>query len=86
AMVNGKPVIASAAGGIVDIVRDGRNGFLVPPGDAPALADAVRACMADPQRARRMGLQGREDVEAGFSWPVIADRLAEVYRSVARRG
>jgi glycosyltransferase involved in cell wall biosynthesis len=83
AMVNGKPVIASAAGGIVDIVRDGRNGFLVPPGDAPALADAVRACIADPERARRMGMQGREDVEAGFSWPVIADRLAGIYRGVA---
>ena len=85
AMSYARPVIASAAGGIVDIVRDGRNGWLVPPGDAPALAGAIAACMDDPARARERGLHGREDVEAGFSWDVIADRLAGIYRSVARK-
>ena len=85
AMVNGKPVIASAAGWIVDIVRDGRNGFLVPPGDVEALAGAVRACMADPERRRELGRNGREDVAAGFSWPVIVDRLASLYREVVGR-
>ena len=84
AMSHARPVIASAAGGIVDIVRDGRNGWLVPPGDAAALAGAVTACMDDPARARTLGLHGREDVEAGFSWDVIADRLAEIYRRVAK--
>ncbi|HEU4456897.1 MAG TPA: glycosyltransferase family 4 protein [Longimicrobium sp.] len=83
AMSYARPVIASAAGGIVDIVRDGRNGWLVPPGDAAALAGAIAACMDDPERARTFGLNGREDVEAGFSWDVIADRLAEIYRRVA---
>ena len=77
-----KPVIASRAGGIVDIVRDGGNGFLVPPGDAGALADAIVACMDDPALARMMGEQGRADAEETFAWPVIARRLAEVYRSV----
>jgi glycosyltransferase involved in cell wall biosynthesis len=85
AMVNAKPVIASAAGGIVDIVRDGRNGWLVPPGDVEALAGAVRACMDDPERRRRFGLAGREDVAAGFSWPAIVDRLAGLYHEVAAR-
>ncbi|HEX7243749.1 MAG TPA: glycosyltransferase family 4 protein [Longimicrobiaceae bacterium] len=85
AMVYGKPVIASAAGGIVDIVRDGRNGFLVPPGDVEALAGAVRACMDDPERRRRLGENGRRDVEEGFSWPVIIDRLVELYGEVAAR-
>lgn len=85
AMTYGKPVIASAAGGIVDIVRDGRNGFLVPPGDVDALAGAVRECMADPERRRAMGRNGREDVAAGFSWPVIVDRLAALYHEVAAR-
>jgi glycosyltransferase involved in cell wall biosynthesis len=84
AMSYGKPVIASAAGGIVDIVRDGRSGFLVPPGDAEALASAVRRLMADPARGREMGAAGREDVRAGFSWEVIVERLVEVYRGVAR--
>lgn len=83
AMTYGKPVIASAAGGIVDIVRDGRNGFLVPPGDAPALAGAIQACVENSDRARALGEQGRIDVEAGFSWDVIADRLAALYAGVA---
>lgn len=82
AMSYGKPTIASAAGGIVDIVRDGRNGFLVPPGDAPALAGAIARMMDDPAAARRMGVNGRDDVRADFSWDVIVGRLAEVYRRV----
>jgi glycosyltransferase involved in cell wall biosynthesis len=84
AMSYARPVIASAAGGIVDIVRDGRSGFLVPPGDASALANAISRLMEDPARARALGLAGREDVEANFSWDVIADRLAEIYRRVAK--
>lgn len=84
AMTYGRPVIASAAGGIVDIVRDGRNGWLVPPGDAAALAGAVAECMADPERAARLGANGREDVAAHFGWEVITGRLAEVYGSVVR--
>lgn len=84
AMSYARPVIASAAGGIVDIVRDGRNGFLVPPGDAAALAGAIGRMMDDPAAARRLGLNGREDVEAGFSWDAIADRLAAIYHAVAK--
>lgn len=84
AMAYGKPVIASAAGGIVDIVRDGRNGFLVPPGDADALARAIRRLTADPELATSMGAAGREDVRTGFSWEVIVERLAEVYRITRR--
>ena len=85
AMGYGKPVVASAAGGIVDIVRDGRNGVLVPPGDAAALAGAVRRLMGDAAAARAMGEAGRADVRAGFSWEVIVGRLVEVYEGVRRR-
>jgi len=84
AMTYARPVIASAAGGIVDIVRDGRNGYLVPPGDAGALAGAIARMMDDPARARALGLQGRRDAEEGFSWDAIADRLAAIYRAVAK--
>jgi glycosyltransferase involved in cell wall biosynthesis len=86
AMTYARPVIASAAGGIVDIVRDGRNGFLVPPGDAEALAGAIGRMMDDPAAARALGLNGREDAEAGFSWDSIADRLADIYRRVSHGG
>ncbi len=80
-----KPAIASAAGGIVDIVRDGENGWLVPPGDPAALAAAIAACMADPAEARRRGEQGRRDAAGRFSWPAIVGRLEGIYRDVAAR-
>ncbi|HEX8362071.1 MAG TPA: glycosyltransferase family 4 protein [Longimicrobium sp.] len=85
AMTYGKPVIASAAGGIVDIVSDNRNGYLVPPGDAGALAGAIRSCIENPEHARSLGAQGRVDVEKGFSWPVIAERLKTLYESVSSK-
>lgn len=83
AMVFGKPVIASRAGGIVDIVRHGENGWLVPPGDPVALARAVVACAENPERAQRMGHTGRLDVEQDFSWGTITSRLASLYRELA---
>ena len=85
AMSWGKPVVASQVGGIVDIVRDGHNGVLVPPGDPISLADALLLLMNDPSGAVRMGRQGREDVGARFSWPVIVEQVLGVYDGVLAR-
>jgi glycosyltransferase involved in cell wall biosynthesis len=79
-----RPVIASAAGGIVDVVRDGVNGLLVPPGDAAALAGAIQRLMDDPAAARAMGAEGRRDVAERFAWSAIAGRLAALYRGLPR--
>jgi glycosyltransferase involved in cell wall biosynthesis len=84
-MTYGKPVIGSDAGGIVDIVRPGRNGWLTPPGDAEALAGAIRECLADPARAAEYGRNGRADVEAEFSWEAISLSLLRLYASVVTR-
>lgn len=80
-----KPVIASSAGGIVDIVEPDVSGVLVPPGDADALAKAITACIADPVRTAAMGVAGRARLEREFSWPVIVERLTDVYQQVIRR-
>ena len=85
ALSYGKPAIASAAGGIVDIVRDGETGLLVPPADADALATAIAELAEDRTRARELGEGGREYVEREFSWPVIIDRLMALYDDVVRR-
>jgi glycosyltransferase involved in cell wall biosynthesis len=85
AMGFAKPVIASAAGGITDIVRDDENGLLVPPGDPHALARAIVRLESDPVAARRLGSEGRADVQRRFSWDAILDRLVELYRSVEAR-
>ena len=76
------PVVASRAGGIPEAVRDGINGLLVPPGDAVALAEAIRCLLRDRALAGRMGEAGRALVEREFS----ADRMVEdnlrVYREL----
>jgi glycosyltransferase involved in cell wall biosynthesis len=82
AMSFGKPVVASNAGGITDIVRPGENGILVPPGDAGALAAALEAFARDPRGVRRLGTAAHRDVRERFSWDSILDRLEGVYASV----
>ena len=83
AMVHGKPVVASAAGGILDIVVNGRNGLLVPPEDPVRLAAALRDLARDPVRAQQLGGRGRKDAAAGFAWSVIVERLKTLYQKVA---
>ncbi len=80
AMACGTAVVASRVGGIPEVVVDGETGWLVEPGDAPALGQALRAALADPARARSMGEAGRRRVEAHFAWDRIAERTLEVYR------
>jgi glycosyltransferase involved in cell wall biosynthesis len=79
----GKPVIASAAGGIPDIVRHGETGLLVPPGEADALAGAIRTYMDDPALARRLAAAGRAHVDREFSWDSIVRRLKALYEATA---
>ena len=72
-------VVASAVGGILEVVEDGKTGLLVPPGNAQALAAALRTLLEDPGRARAMGKAGRKRVEERFSWASVAARTQEVY-------
>ena len=72
-------VVASAVGGIVEVVEDGKTGILVPPSQPDALAAAITQVLANPERAREMGRAGRRRVEAQFSWTSIAERTEQVY-------
>lgn len=83
AMTYGKPVIASASGGIVDIVRNFETGLLVAPGDARALADAIRSYIGQPQLASRLAEAGRAHAEQHFGWAAIIGRLTSLYSSLA---
>ena len=80
AMAHRRAVVASAAGGIPDKVRPGENGWLVPPGDASALAGAISGALADPARLARFGLAGRAIVEREFSWTAVGDATIALYR------
>jgi alpha-maltose-1-phosphate synthase len=72
-------VVASAVGGILEVVEDGKTGVLVPPARPEALAAALNALLANPAQARAMGQAGRRRVEAHFSWAAIAERTEQVY-------
>jgi phosphatidylinositol alpha 1,6-mannosyltransferase len=80
-MASGLPVVAPAAGGPLDLVDHGRTGLLVPPGDANAVREAVRALAADPERRAGYGAAGRAAVE-GRTWEAIGDRLLAHYAEV----
>jgi glycosyltransferase involved in cell wall biosynthesis len=77
-MAAGRPVVASAIGGITDMVTDGETGLLVPPGDAEALAMALSTILSDPDRAAAMGRAG-QDAARSFTVSAVVDRLERVY-------
>jgi starch synthase len=84
----GTAVVASAVGGIPEVVDDGRTGLLVPydPDDVAAfeagLAARIAELLADPHRATVMGAAGREKVLSEFGWPAIAQQTVQVYTEV----
>lgn len=85
AMAYGKAVVATRAGGLPDKVRPGETGWLVEPGDGPALAAALAAALAEPDEAlARMGAAGRRLVEQAFAWPVVAAQLEALYTALLR--
>lgn len=92
ALAVGRPVVASAVGGIPEVVRHDETGLLVPPGDSIALACAVLSLLDDPSRARRLVMAGRELVQVRYGLDrsmacttrVYADVLATASHAVAR--
>ncbi|GAA3438057.1 glycosyltransferase family 4 protein [Kutzneria kofuensis] len=83
AMARGKPVLATAGSGFDDIVRPGRTGWLVPPDDPDALADALAACLADPERLALAGREARRDVARLVAGQVVPTLVAR-YRMVVK--
>jgi glycosyltransferase involved in cell wall biosynthesis len=86
AMERARPVIASAVGGLPEIVEDGRTGLVVEPGDAEALADAIVALAGDLERAAAMGLAGRERALGEFTPERSAERIETLYRAALEPG
>lgn len=82
AMALGKPVVAARSGGIPEAVQDGHTGILVPPGDAQALAAALRYLLQHPEQARAMGAAGRQRVEQHFTVAQMARTTLHVYQQV----
>jgi len=81
ALAHEKPVIASAVGGIGDVIRSGVTGLLVPEKNPHALAAAILKLLADPNLAQQLGRQGLQDVQVRFGWSRIVPLWQEVFSS-----
>jgi starch synthase len=97
AMACRAPVVASATGGILEVVVDGETGYLVPFDQDPVttfpsnpdqfardLAGKISDLLADPEKAKRFGAAGRKRVEETFAWSAIADQTIQLYRGLAK--
>jgi len=79
AMACGRPVVSTRCGGPSTTVVDGETGHLVPVGDAPALATAMKDILSTPSKANQMGSRGRDRVEQHFSAEATGKRFIDVY-------
>ena len=84
AMALGKPVVATAVGGVPEVVADGQTGILVQPGDPAGLAAAVVEVLSDPARAEEMGERGRQRAAAHFDIGEMLERTKAVYADLVR--
>ena len=84
ALAVGTPVVATTVGGSGELVRDGETGRLVPPGDAPALAAAILAALADPTRARAQARRGQALVQQRHSLDAAMARTTAVYEELLK--
>jgi len=86
ALAAGVPVVAADASSLPEIVRDGREGLLVPPGDVDALAAALIRLGRDPAERLRMGAAGPPRVAAEFSLDGMIDRYEALLSRLSRQG
>jgi glycosyltransferase involved in cell wall biosynthesis len=84
AMLLGVPVVATAVGGVPELIEDGVSGMLVPARDVEALAATIRMLRADPGLRRRLGEQGRERIRKNFGVEAVVPRWEKFYSRVLR--
>ena len=84
AMASGRPVVATTTGGIVDMITDGENGILVPPGDKDKLAEAISRLLNNADLRVRLAAGAQERVRR-FTASAVVERLEAVYARVASR-
>lgn len=82
AMQAALPIVASKTGGIPDVIEDGVNGLLLPPGEPEALAHAIDRLLADLDLARRLS-EGAQERAKDYDWEVLAERVLRVYQGVS---
>jgi glycogen(starch) synthase len=84
AQSTGLPVISTKVGGIPEFLTDNKNGLLVDPGDPKQLAQRITVLLGDPVLAEELGGRGRRLVEEKFAWPLITEKVVELYRAISK--
>jgi glycosyltransferase involved in cell wall biosynthesis len=87
AMAAARPIVATAVGGVKELVADGESGILVEPRDPTALAGGIVSLLEDPERARKLGDSARSRLEARFTLDRTVEHLGAFYleRTAATR-
>jgi glycosyltransferase involved in cell wall biosynthesis len=83
-MAMGKPIVATAVGGVPDLLEDGVHGLLVPPGEPRALADGVLQLLREPTTARQLGEQARARQQSEFTMDAMVRRFEDLYDELLR--
>ena len=85
AMSASKPVIATDIDGINEIIIDGENGLLVPPGDSKALAEKIKLLLSDKSLAKRLAVSGKETIMKNFTSEKMVKGVTDIYCEIIRR-
>jgi 2-deoxystreptamine N-acetyl-D-glucosaminyltransferase/2-deoxystreptamine glucosyltransferase len=80
AMAHGKPVVASAVGGLANLIEDGRTGLLVPAGDVRALRDAIERLLSDGELRQHLGAAARERIVSFYGWKRVTEATLAAYQ------
>jgi glycosyltransferase involved in cell wall biosynthesis len=86
AMACGRPVIATAVSGALDVVVSGENGLLVSPRAPIKMAEAIGRLLSDTPMRDRLGVAARHSVETRFSWDIVGDKYLELYKRLSAEG
>jgi len=84
AMAAGLPIVASRVGGIPDLIKDGKNGLLVPPADASALGNTISALLEDKEKRKRMGEAGKKMCRP-YSAEAMVEQIDDLYRDLLKK-
>jgi glycosyltransferase involved in cell wall biosynthesis len=82
ALARGRPVVATAVGGVAEVIEDGENGRLVPPEDPAAIAGALQSFYERPDAALLLGREGAQLIEERYTWDHVAAEFESLYDEV----
>jgi glycosyltransferase involved in cell wall biosynthesis len=85
AMASGLPVVTTASGAIVELIREGETGLFTPRGEAPALAAGIKRVLDDETLAKRLGANARARIEAGYTRKKMLDDMEALLKRAAAR-